>query len=293
MKKLLFQFDTDPHASVFDTVVAVDSGIDHLFQYAAVTPDNVRDLIHGAMFTRGPQDLHRTAVFVGGSQVAAAEAVLERLQACFFGPLRVSVLFDANGCNTTAVAAVLSAERHVPLAGTTAVVLAGTGPVGQRAARLLARGGARVRIASRNVARAQLVCQQIESVVPGSQLTPFQITTKGELQQALHGAAVVLGCGAAGVELIAADDWSACSAAQVMIDLNAVPPAGIAGIKPADKGVERSGTICYGAMGVGGLKMKIHKGAIAQLFERNDQILDVEEVYALGRAIIPSASTAG
>ena len=46
---------------------------------------------------------------------------------------------DANGANTTAAAAVLAVEKHVAPAGATALVLGGTGPVGQRVGRLLAR----------------------------------------------------------------------------------------------------------------------------------------------------------
>ena len=38
-----------------------------------------------------------------------------------------------------------------------------------------------------------------------------------------------------------------------------------------------------GALGVGGLKMKIHKAAVSKLFEAHDQVLDAEEIYALGR----------
>jgi len=53
--KILVQLDSDPHASVFDAVVAVDAGVDHLLQYGAVAPEAVRDLVHGAMFTRGPR----------------------------------------------------------------------------------------------------------------------------------------------------------------------------------------------------------------------------------------------
>ena len=34
----------------------------------------------------------------------------------------------------------------------------------------------------------------------------------------------------------------------------------------------------YGAIGVGGLKMKIHKACIARLFERNDLVLDAESI---------------
>ena len=148
MKRILLQLDTDPHPSVFDRVVAIDAGVEELFSYGGVTPENVMPLVHGAMFTRGPGDLKDTAIFVGGSNVAAGEAVTAKVLKTFFGPMRVSVLLDANGANTTAAAAVLAAAKHVELRGATAVVLGGTGPVGERAARLLAGQGASVRVAS-------------------------------------------------------------------------------------------------------------------------------------------------
>src|SRR5207253_5906402 len=99
--KILVQLDSDPHPSVFDAVVATDSGVDRLLQYGGVEPADVRDLVHGAIFTRGPQDLKNTAVFVGGSNVAAGEELLAQVTGAFFGPMRVSVLLDANGANTT------------------------------------------------------------------------------------------------------------------------------------------------------------------------------------------------
>lgn len=68
---------------------------------------------------------------------------------------------------------------------------------------------------------------------------------------------------------------------KVAIDLNAVPPLGIEGVEVADRGKPSDGVICYGAIGVGDTKMKIHKAAIARLFESNDQVLDAEECYAL------------
>ena len=45
-----------------------------------------------------------------------------------------------------------------------------------------------------------------------------------------------------------------------------------------DNGVDRSGTATFGALGVGSLKMKIHKACIAHLFERNDLVLDAETI---------------
>ena len=74
---------------------------------------------------------------------------------------------------------------------------------------------------------------------------------------------------------------STCKTLKVAIDLNAVPPVGIEGVELTDKGADRDGVICYGAIGVGGTKMKIHKAAVAQLFEANNAVLDIEEIYEL------------
>ena len=106
MRKLLLQLDTSPHPSVFDRVVGVDGGADEVMSYGGVTPEAVRDLVHGAIFTRAPKDLHNTAIFIGGSDMAQGERLLAAVKKAFFGPLRVSVMLDSNGSNTTAVAAV-------------------------------------------------------------------------------------------------------------------------------------------------------------------------------------------
>jgi len=75
-RKILVQLDGDPHASVFDRVVAVDAEADEIFSYGGVKPEDVQNLVHGCIFTRGPKDLKRTALFIGGSDVAAAEKLL-------------------------------------------------------------------------------------------------------------------------------------------------------------------------------------------------------------------------
>ena len=116
MKKILIQLDTDPQPSTFDRVVAVDSDVDELFCYGGVTPDNVTPLVHGAMFTRGGDDLKNTAIFIGGSDVAAGEALLEAVQSIFFGPVRVSILMDSNGSNTTAAAVRVTTDSRTAVA---------------------------------------------------------------------------------------------------------------------------------------------------------------------------------
>ncbi len=94
--------------------------------------------------------------------------------------------------------------------------------------------------------------------------------------------------GAAGVELVPLEALRAAMSLQVAIDLSAVPPLGIGGIEVTDKAKQRNSVLCYGALGVGGLKMKIHKAAIGQLFSANDLVLDAEEIYQIGQQLAGS-----
>jgi methylenetetrahydrofolate/methylenetetrahydromethanopterin dehydrogenase (NADP+) len=285
LPKILICLDTDAQSSVFDSVVAVDAGVDQLLRHSAVTADAVRNLVYGGMFTRGPSDLKNTAVFIGGTDVAAGEELLAKARECFFGPMRISVMLDSNGANTTAAAAVLSARKHGTLSGQIVTVLAATGSVGRRAVRLLARENARVRVASRQLRRAQEICDSVRKSLPTAELEAWETRDDDSVQAAVADAAVVIAAGAPGVELLPDRIRRQCTRLKVAIDLNAVPPSGIAGILPQDKAVERDGQICYGAIGVGGLKMKVHKAAIRRLFESNDAVLDAEEIYELGARI--------
>src|SRR6202045_2034274 len=155
MKKLLYQFDTDTLPSVFDNVVGYDGGADHISAYGGVNADNVGGLVEGAIFTRSPKDKKNTALFIGGSNMLQGEAMLRAIRAKFFAKFRVSIMFDCNGANTTPAAAVAWLGKGRALAGKRAVVLAGSGPVGQRAALLLAREGASVAVTGRKRAVVQ------------------------------------------------------------------------------------------------------------------------------------------
>jgi hypothetical protein len=285
MKRILLHFDTDHHPSSFDRVVAVDAGVEQLFSYGGVSPDNVETLVHGAMFTRKPSDLKDTAIFVGGGSVAAGEALVKKIIGIFFGPVRVSVMMDSNGSNTTAAATVLAAARHLDLSKSTALVLGGTGPVGCRVAQILLTQGATVRLASRQLAKAQQTCKDLSKHVRTDRLTPFGWSGEGDIAPACDGAQLIVGAGAAGVELLSADKLKSLSALKVAIDLNAVPPAGLGGIDLLAKAVDRNGVICYGAIGVGGTKMKIHTAALKKLFDSNDLILDTAAIYEIGKSL--------
>jgi methylenetetrahydrofolate/methylenetetrahydromethanopterin dehydrogenase (NADP+) len=283
--KILLQLDTDIHPSVFDSVVAVDAGVDQLFRHHGVKADQVRDLVYGLMFTRGPEDLHNSAIFIGGTDVAAGEVLMKKVSECFVGPFKVSVMLDSSGANTTAAAAVLAANKHVDLSQAKVLVLAATGSVGRRVVKLLARAGADVRAASRTIERAQDVCADIHIEIPTAKLSAHATVSPDGLSGALDGVEAIIACGAPGVPLLSAETRQKCKSLKVAIDLSAVPPLGLEGIEIGDKAKERDGALCYGALGVGGTKMKIHKAALRRLFDSNDAMLDAETIYALGQTL--------
>src|SRR5574340_84881 len=105
MRKLLLQLDSSRLASTFDEVVAHDAGADAIMSRGGVAEADVRDLIYGCIFTRGPKDLRNTAVFIGGTSMAEGEKLLAAARKALFGPFQVSLMLDSNGSNTTAVAA--------------------------------------------------------------------------------------------------------------------------------------------------------------------------------------------
>ena len=284
MKKLLIQLDTAAHPSVFDRVVGFDGGADEVMSYGGVAEAEVRDLVHGAIFTRGPKDLHNTAIFIGGTDMAAGERLLKAVTKTFFGPMRVSVMLDSNGSNTTAVAAVARmATAAGDLRGRRAVVTAGTGPVGMRAAGLLAKAGARVTLTSRRQAEPAFLAALSQRF--GGDVRAVVLEDTAHAAAALEGADVLISAGPAGVCLIPKAAWAGRAGLRAVADLNAVPPLGVEGVEVQDSAAEREGAIVYGALGVGSLKMKIHKACIAKLFERNDLVLDAETIADVARSL--------
>ena len=308
MKKLLIQLDTDLHPAVFDTVVAYDGGADHVIGHGGCTPDNVRALVEGAIFTRAPKEKKFTAIFIGGSDMVAGEKLFKAVQKVFFADFRVSVMLDSNGSNTTAAAGVakmLSGNKVVgpgyivseaavagvgkmlrgnKVAGKKAVILAGTGPVGRRAAVMLAKEGAEVVLTSRDAARAAEACKDIK--------TRFNVDVKAvgapdmeSRGRATEGAQIVFACGAAGAQLLSAQYWQSSPTLEMLADANATPPLGIEGMDMMDKGKDRNGKICWGAIGFGTLKLALHRACISKLFERNDLVLDAEEIFTLAKTM--------
>src|SRR6185312_8328301 len=286
MRQLLLQLDSSRLPSVFDQVVAYDAGADVVMSYGGVTEGDVRDLVHGCIFTRGPKDLHNTAVWIGGNNMSAGEQLLAMAQDALFGEFTVSLMLDSNGSNTTAVAAVVKIEETLgDLRDKKVVVLAGTGPVGQRAAGLLARDGARVTITSRKPEQGEKARQFISARFD-VQVEAVTLADPSRLPEVLDGAEILLNSGPAGVQMVPKVAWNAVKTLRIAVDLNAVPPLGLEGVEVGDAGVKRNGVTVFGAFGIGNFKTKLHKACVARLFTRNDLVLDAEAIADVAREMV-------
>jgi methylene-tetrahydromethanopterin dehydrogenase len=168
------------------------------------------------------------------------------------------------------------------------VILAGTGPVGKASAHLLAGLGFRVRLTSRKEERARESAREIRERW-GTEVEGIRVADQGEALQALRGSSVVVASGAPGVELVSEETLRELEGKEPMImaDLNAVPPTGIAGLRP-DHDLEefRPGIFGMGALAVGKLKNGVEKEILRRARLEGRGIYDLDYAFKTARELL-------
>ncbi len=290
MKKILAYVSPEKHASLFDLIVAHDSGADVVIPYSNVAGEDMRDTIHSCVFTRHPEDLKNTAVFIGGHDVEKGEELMNTIQETL-GELpdffRVSVAIDPDGSYTTSSACVVKIKKALQgnLSGLNSTILAGTGPVGQRISVLLAKEGCNVTLTSRRLNNAKNACEMIKKRYD-VEIKSFEANNEKTTKEAISDSDIVITTGPEGVRLLSKEIWSK-SPVKVLADINAVPPYGIEGVDLRDDCKEiEEGRIGIGALAVGGLKMKCHRELVKKLFEKKGVVFDLEKVYGIAESIM-------
>lgn len=292
-KKVIIFLDTDKHASPFDILIAVDLFPEaQILNYSEVDHNDAKRIIQDAMFPRGPGGAKHTKIFIGGQDVEKALGILEIIKKSMFPPFELSVIIDPRGAYTTASAAVaktlkLFKEKVGDFKGKNATVLAGTGPVGQVAARLYAMEGAKVVLTSRKADRARIVANKINKEIGTPQVCGVQAATPDETGEAIKESDVILAAGAAGIQLlplnVLRDYGKQC---RVVGDINAVPPLGIEGLKSTHENKEfLPGKFGIGALAIGPLKIQIEAELFKRAVESPKGILDYKSAYEIAKSI--------
>lgn len=284
--KILVQLDTDVVPSLYDRIVAIDGGADHVLSFGGVRMEQIPNLIRSAIWSRIGSDFATLAITVGGSDLAAGEMIFGELRKHALPQLGLqpSMMINTDGANTLAAAVVMAARKHVDFSATTALILGSSSAVGQRTARLLARAGADVRLGSRSKERADFIASNLRAQVPGAKIKAVSTMSTSDAPEALADVHLVINAGTAGSVVLPKKLRTGVTSLNLAIDLNPMPPAGIEGVEITDNGAERDGLICYGAKSIGETRLAIQRAMIAHLFRRGGQVLDLEQIWEMANA---------
>ncbi len=293
---ILHMLTTAKNLSPFDVNMALDAGWVSALSYTNVEPSEVQSLVQDAIFSRSKKNLRRTGIFIGGRDTKQAMDMLKIAKHSMVPPFEVSVFADPSGAFTTAAGMVAAVERELAtkfntgLAGKTILALGGTGPVGQAAAVIAAQAGASVRIIGRQLEKAQTIADLCSNEFGDGKIT---VTAGADADKAdyIKTADAVFATGAAGIELLSAELIASAPQLKVAADVNAVPPAGIAGVDAFQNGDpiagSNSGAVGIGALAIGNIKYHAQNSLLKKMLDSEIPVyLHFEHAFAVAREYI-------
>ncbi len=291
---ILHMFTPSKNVSPFDVNMAFDAGYQAVIPYTDLGLDQVASYTQDAIFSRGPTGVRRTGIFLGGRDIGVAYDMMDIARKAMVPHFEVSVFADPSGAFTTAAAMIASVEHQlkkqfdVGLEGRQVVLLGGTGPVGSAAAVLASSAGARVRVASHvGLARARIAAETINARYNAT-TEPADMSDVTAINALLADAEVLLGTAKAGVQVASVAQLQGCVNLKVAADLNAVPPAGIAGIALGDQGAPlvcgASGAVGIGALAIGNIKYQVMHGLFEHMLHAERAVyLDFRDAFVFAR----------
>jgi methylene-tetrahydromethanopterin dehydrogenase len=296
---ILHMFTPGPQVSPFDVNMAADAGYQLPVPYCHVTPEGIAGLTQDAIFSRGPKGAARTGLFIGGRDVLVADDMMQRARKAMVPPFVVSVCADPSGAYTTAAAMVACTEAALQAAGASGLpgkqvlLLGGSGPVGRIAAVLCARGGARAVLGSHRGAAAAEQAASETGERFGADLQGVSTAGADALRTALSHADIVMAVAGAGVQVASQDDLAAATRLRVVVDINAVPPAGIAGVGVMDDAKPLPGTsaLAIGALTVGNVKYQVQHRLLVRMREAERPVaFGFAEAFEVAREVLAERS---
>ncbi len=291
-KTVFFFLDTDKYCSPFDILVAIDAFPDSMiFKFENVTGEEAPKIVFDLLFPRGPAGAAHTKIFINGSNFEEVEKVVAATQkAMKSAPWGNSIIVDPRGGYSTAAAAVAktfgaSMEKGLGgLEGKKVTVLAGTGPVGQTAARIYAAEKADVTITSRSLAKGQVVADKINAEVGAKRVKVVEVSKPEQTAAAVKDAEIILAAGAGGIQLLTKADIDAATKCKIIADINAIKPLGVEGLGPNDDSIElKPGVFGIGALAIGKLKIKTEVEMIKRAVAEPQGLFDYAIAYTIAK----------
>ncbi len=292
-KNILHMVTPLKHMSPFDVNMALDAGYDAVLPYTGVTVEEITGLVQDAIFSRPPKTGARTALFIVGKNATVALDMLDKARKALVPPFGISFFADPSGSFTTAAAMVACVEKMLKdkkkrdLKSLKIAVFGATGVVGFTAGVIAALEGADVTLIGYDgIKRVADAATQIKARF-GATVQAADGSDDAKKAGILKDAEVVLAAGRAGVQILTKDQIAAAKNLLVAGDINAVPPAGIEGLKGNANGDELpGGALGIGAYAIGGIKYKTEFGLFKKMIEAAKPVaFDFRDAFALAREL--------
>ena len=298
-RSILHMFDPMPNNSPFDINMALDCDFDVLMPYSNVTLDSVHGLTQDAIFSRGPKGVKKTGIFIGGRDIGVAVDMLNSAKKAMVPPFEVSVFADPSGAFTTAAALVacvekeLKAKHNKKLKNCKALVFGGTGPVGIATGVIASLAGAETVLVDHISAEAADNLAAEYNRRFDCHLTGAAATYDEDKIKLLEGVDLVFCTAKAGIQILSAEVISEAKQLKVAGDVNAVPPAGIAGVQMNDFGTplmhasKADNAVAIGPLAVGNIKYKVQHALLSAMLAGDKPVyLDFRAAFEKAEEIL-------
>jgi len=293
-QRILHMITPLKHMSPFDVNMALDAGFDTAIPYTSVTLDDVTGLVQDAIFSRGPEGVKRTGMFIGGKRAIEALDMMKRAKAAMVPPFEISVFADPAGSFTTAAAMVacvkvaLKEKFSTELTGKRIAIFGGTGVVGFASGVIAAIDGAHATLIGYDGPDRVRKLAEESNARFSVNIGYAHGSTEEQKEELVRGADIIFAAGPAGKRLITLDQMKQAKHLRVVTDVNAVPPSGVEGVGVNDNATPILGVnaVGIGALAVGNIKYKTEAGLFKEMIETEKPIyLDFREAYTLAQKL--------
>jgi methylene-tetrahydromethanopterin dehydrogenase len=282
------------HMSPFDVNMALDAGYDDAIPYTNVTIEDVTGLVQDAIFSRSPEGVKRTGVFIGGKRAIEALDMLDRAKKAMVPPFEISVFADPAGSFTTAAAMVACAKKTLRekfstgLQGKRIAVFGGTGIVAFASAVIAAMDGASATLIGYDGPDRVRKFSEEAKARFGVDVHYADGSTEQQKTALARDAELIFAAGPAGRRLLTLDQLKQAKNLRLVADVNAVPPSGVEGVSVKDNATPIAGTnaVGIGALTVGNVKYQTETGLFKQMIQADKPLyLDFRDAYALAQKL--------
>ena len=291
LKHVLLYLSTDRYPNPSNIMMAYDAGIAEVIPYAKITPDIAKDIVQSAMFARGVDSCRYTLVFIDGSDLDLIDSVVDAVKVAMFPPFTHSIIIDPKGSYTLSASTIAKIEDTLrdfneKFEGKNVLVLGGTGTRGRIISKLCAEKKANVTVASQDRLTAITVAAQLSKQTK-TEVNSAEICSSKDTLELAKNAEVIISCGPQGKQFLPKDALEFLPKCRVIVDLNAVPPSGVGGVKPEDNKVKIGNITSIGLFPLEDLRSVV----LNKLFKRailaeGGGLFDYREGYEIAKTLL-------